>query len=170
MSVTSPAREAPVDLNCQLSLEVDVIFQPDIGNDHDHDVEDFIPQYATPGAACMDIKSAESAILGPGETKVVSAGFRCKIPEGYEMQIRSRSGWARKGLVVANSPGTIDSDYRGTVGVILRNTSDINYIEVNKGDRIAQAALNRTVRVRCVPGVVQEDTERGAGGFGSTGV
>lgn len=130
--------------------------------------EDMIPTYETPGAACVDLKSAEDGYLEPGQTKVISCGFKVAIDPGWEMQIRGRSGLSLHGVRVANSPGTIDSDYRGDVGVVLHNSTHKRYY-IQRGDRIAQACIQRTVRISFTPSVVNADTERGAGGFGSTG-
>ncbi len=134
----------------------------------DAESPEYLPNYSTKGSACMDIRAAETGLIESGQTACISAGFKCRVPDGYEMQIRSRSGKSLDGLVVANSPGTIDSDYRGTVKVLLHNNNEFP-IDIKKGERIAQAILQPTVRVRCVPGVVKNDTERGEGGFGSTG-
>lgn len=152
MSVTLPEREVPV--------EVDIIVEAES--------PEFLPSYSTLGSACMDIRAAESVGIEGGQTVCISAGFRCRVPEGYEMQIRSRSGRALDGLVVANSPGTIDSDYRGTVKVLIHNNTDA-YMSIQRGARIAQASIHQTIRVRCLPGTVPNDTQRGTGGFGSTG-
>lgn len=128
-----------------------------------------LPAYATSGAAGMDVVSAEDLVLQPGARHAVSTGFAMAIPEGYEVQVRPRSGMALKhGITCLNTPGTIDSDYRGEVKIILANLSDRAFA-IARGDRIAQL----------VPAVVQpaqwlevaelEDTARGSGGFGSTG-
>lgn len=131
-----------------------------------------LPKYETTGAAGMDITAAvtEPVVIKPGERKLIPAGFRMAIPFGYECQVRSRSGLAlKKGIVVANAPGTIDSDYRGDVGVILANISNENFT-VARGDRIAQMVF-AAVMVTALDTVDKlSETERGAGGFGSTGV
>ncbi len=109
-------------------------------------------------------------IIAPGETKVVSAGFKVELPKGYEMQVRPRSGnSAKTKLRVANSPGTIDSDYRGIVGVILENIGN-EPIVVFEGDKIAQAIIAEVPEVKLVGVEALSDTQRGEGGFGSSGV
>lgn len=129
-----------------------------------------LPVYKTEGSAGADIYSAEDGVLAPGERRAFSTGLYFSIPEGYEVQIRPRSGLALKhGLTVLNAPGTIDSDYQGEVKIILVNLGDRNY-EVKKGDRIAQMVVNEVHQAQFE---LVEDfsvyTERGAGGFGSTG-
>lgn len=130
-----------------------------------------LPGYATAGSAGMDLRSwlSEPVTLAPGERRLIPTGLYVAIPEGYELQIRPRSGLAlKKGISLVNTPGTIDSDYRGEIGVIMINHSDESF-EVQSGDRICQAVL------ACVPRIVWEpvdelaDSERGAGGFGHTG-
>ncbi|VVT06695.1 deoxyuridinetriphosphatase [Sphingomonas sp. EC-HK361] len=127
------------------------------------------PAYATDGAAGMDIVAAEDVTLAPGARHAVATGFAVAIPPGYEIQVRPRSGLALKhGITCLNTPGTIDSDYRGEVKVILANLGDAPFAVV-RGERIAQL----------VPAAVQpatldlveelDETARGAGGFGSTG-
>lgn len=129
-----------------------------------------LPAYATAGAAGMDVVAAEDLTIAPGARAAVATGFAMAIPQGYEVQVRPRSGLALKhGVTCLNTPGTIDSDYRGEVKVILANLADAPF-PIARGDRIAQL----------VPAVVQhamldevealDDTARGAGGFGSTGV
>lgn len=129
----------------------------------------FLPRYITDGSAGMDLSAISDGIIKKGEIKLLSTGIYMEIPEGYEAQIRPRSGLALKyGITVLNSPGTIDSDYRGEIGVILANFGK-NDFEYKKGDRIAQIVFNRVVRVNFV--VVDEltTTERGDGGFGHSG-
>ena len=129
-----------------------------------------VPTYETPGAAGMDLRSVEDGILKPGERKLVPTGLALAIPEGFEMQVRPRSGLALKsGITVVNAPGTVDSDYRGAVGVILLNTSDVTFI-YSAGDRIAQAVFAPVAKV-FESELVDElpPTARGEGGFGSTG-
>ena len=130
-----------------------------------------LPAYATEGSSGMDIHAAveTSVTITPGETVLIPAGFRIEIPPGYEAQVRPRSGLAIKhGIGVLNSPGTIDSDYRGEVKIILTNFSREDFI-VNRGDRIAQLVVAPVVRA--VWQVVDEvqSTSRGQGGFGHTG-
>jgi dUTP pyrophosphatase len=127
------------------------------------------PIYATEGAAGMDVVAAEDVVLPPGGRHAVATGFAMAIPPGYEVQVRPRSGLALKhGVTCLNTPGTIDSDYRGEVKIILANLGDAPFT-VARGDRIAQlvpAPVQRaTVEVRDA----LDDTARGSGGFGSTG-
>lgn len=133
-------------------------------------VEDaIIPEYKTKGAAGMDVCSVEDVTLQPMEFKIVKTGLAMAIPNGYEVQVRPRSGMACKlGVTVINTPGTIDEDYRGEVGVGLINLSQTEKF-IEKGTRIAQLVVNKVEQP--VIEVVQEldETERGAGGFGSTG-
>ena len=137
------------------------------------DAEDLpLPSYATSNAAGMDLRAAveRSITLLPGERSLVPTGLRMAIPHGYEGQIRPRSGLAlRSGLGMVNSPGTIDSDYRGEIGVIMINWSDTPQV-VSRGDRIAQIVFCPIVRAELEQGAVEKDTQRGAGGFGHTGV
>ena len=130
------------------------------------------PVYSTEGAAGADIKAAPgfSAVIDPGCFLAVPTGIYPEIPEGYEIQVRPRSGLAfRHGVTVLNSPGTIDSDYRGEIKVILINHGKEPFT-VNGGDRIAQLVAARTEMVSFVAADSLSDTERGDGGFGSTGV
>lgn len=127
------------------------------------------PQYATPGSAGVDLCSAEDVELDALERKRVWTGVSVAIPQGYEGQVRPRSGLALKyGLSMVNSPGTIDSDYRGEIGVILVNLGN-ERIVIRKGDRIAQLVFCPIARAEfdCVDQL--EGSDRGAGGFGSTG-
>jgi dUTP pyrophosphatase len=126
------------------------------------------PHYATAGSACFDLRSVEDCTILPGKVKAVSLGFAVSIPEGYEMQIRSRSGLASKGVMVANGIGTIDSDYRGEVKVLLFNSTE-ETIEISAGDRIAQGIVCPVLRTEFVRVASLVETERGKGGFGSTG-
>ena len=129
-----------------------------------------LPAYAHPGDAGMDLKSAEDAIVEPGARLLVHTGLAMALPEGYEAQVRPRSGLALKhGITVLNTPGTIDEGYRGEVGVILFNTGDTAF-KIAKGDRIAQMVIAPVTRARIVETDDLGSTERGAGGFGSTGV
>ena len=132
----------------------------------------FMPTYAAPGDAGADLRAAlplGMVTIYPGERKKICTGMRVAVPEGYEMQIRSRSGLAYSGIVVANSPGTIDSGYRGEIGVILCNISDTPYA-VHHGYKIAQAVIAPVVRAEFELVSELDETERGEGGFGSTGV
>ncbi len=153
------------------------------------DVE--LPEYATAGSAAMDVKAyvkgvqvttyTESnkkyqqlvvdgvpVVVYPRERVLIPLGFKGKIPEGYQVKVLPRSGKALKeGVIVSNSPGTIDSDYPGEWGVILHNTSE-SKLEINHGDKIAQIELQPVYRMQFEEGVVEQTTER-VGGFGSTG-
>ena len=127
-----------------------------------------LPAYASPGAAGLDVVAAESLTLEPGKRHAVATGFALAIPDGYEVQVRPRSGLALKhGITCLNTPGTIDSDYRGEVKVILANLGDAPF-EIVRGERIAQLVPAPVLRARLVETEMLDDTERGAGGFGST--
>jgi dUTP pyrophosphatase len=129
-----------------------------------------MPAYATAGAAGMDICAAENLTLRAGKRHAVATGFAFAIPDGYEVQVRPRSGLALKhGITCLNTPGTIDSDYRGEVKVILANLGDEDFV-INTGDRIAQIVVAPVTQGVLVEVDALDDTERGAGGFGSTGV
>ncbi len=128
-----------------------------------------LPAYATDGAAGMDVVAAESLILRPGARAAVATGFALAIPEGFEVQVRPRSGLALKhGVTCLNTPGTIDSDYRGEVKIILANLGD-EHFEVKRGDRIAQLVPAPVLRAEMAVVDSLDETARGAGGFGSTG-
>lgn len=130
-----------------------------------------LPQYATEMAAGMDVRAALDApvTLLPGQRALIPTGLRVELPQGYEMQIRPRSGLALKhGVTVANAPGTIDADYRGEIGVILINLGNEPFC-VNPGERIGQMVVAQYSRVTWQQVDVLGDTERGAGGFGHTG-
>lgn len=129
-----------------------------------------LPEYQSAGAAGFDIKSIISITLLPGETQVIDTGLFFAIPQGYEMQIRPRSGLAAKyQLTVLNSPGTIDSDYRGELKIILTNLGSSVY-SVAFGDRIAQGVISAVIQCKFKQTSELPPTERGSGGFGSTGV
>ena len=130
-----------------------------------------LPEYQTAGAAGMDLKAdiSEPVVLKPGEVQVISTGLYMAIPEGYEIQVRSRSGLAAKNSIFClNSPGTLDTDWRGNTGVILANFGKNNFV-VNPGDRIAQAVLNKIEKIEWEEVSELDTTERGEGGFGHTG-
>ena len=128
-----------------------------------------LPSYATEHAAGLDVVAAESLTLAPGQRHAVATGFAIAIPHGYEVQVRPRSGLALKyGLTCLNTPGTIDSDYRGEVKVILANLGNEAF-EVVRGERIAQLVPAAVQRARFAEVHELGETERGAGGFGSTG-
>lgn len=133
----------------------------------DHDLP--LPDYATEGAAGIDLCAAEGHRLVPGERRLVGTGFAIALPASCEGQIRPRSGLAAKhGVTVLNAPGTIDADYRGEVKVLLVNLGD-EPVEVAAGDRIAQLVVAPVRRLRLVEVDALPETVRGAGGFGSTG-
>ena len=130
-----------------------------------------LPAYATPGAAGMDAVAAVDTplVLAPGERAAVPTGLAMAIPEGFEVQVRPRSGLAFKhGLTVANAPGTIDSDYRGEVKVLLVNLGP-DPVTIERGMRIAQLVPAAVTRAQLVVVASLDDTKRGSGGFGSTG-
>jgi dUTP pyrophosphatase len=128
-----------------------------------------LPTYATDGAAGMDVVAAEALTLAPGDRAAVATGFAIAIPAGHEVQVRPRSGLALKhGVTCLNTPGTIDSDYRGEVKVILANLGR-EPVEIARGDRIAQLVPAPVLRATLDEVVTLDDTLRGAGGFGSTG-
>ena len=128
-----------------------------------------LPAYATDGAAGMDVCAAEDVELAPGGRHAVATGFALAIPEGYEIQVRPRSGLAFKhGISVPNAPGTIDSDYRGELKVLLINHGSESFA-IHRGDRIGQLVLAPVTRAAFAEVDDLDDTERGAGGFGSTG-
>src|SRR5687767_10787048 len=127
------------------------------------------PTYQTDGAAGMDLRSIEETELAPGERKLVRTGIRIEIPEGHEGQGRPRSGLAlRHGISMVNTPGTIDSDYRGEIAVILINHGQ-DVVKLEKGERIAQLVICPVSRAEIEVASTLESTERGEGGFGSTG-
>lgn len=131
-----------------------------------------LPAYQSRGASGMDVRAAvtEPATLRPGEVKLIPTGLRLAVPEGYEIQVRPRSGLALKhGIIVVNTPGTIDADYRGPVGIILGNLSDREFA-IARGDRIAQLVVQRVERAEVALVETLDDTERGGGGFGSSGL
>ncbi|MDA1194533.1 MAG: dUTP diphosphatase [Planctomycetota bacterium] len=131
-----------------------------------------LPAYATPGAAGLDLLAAIEAplVLEPGARTLVPTGLKIAIPSGFEAQVRPRSGLAlRHGITCPNSPGTIDSDYRGELQVILANTGAAPFM-VERGMRIAQLVFAPVSRAAWVPTPALDATTRGAGGFGSTGV
>lgn len=132
-----------------------------------------LPAYETDGAAGMDLRAAvpEDApmTLAPGQRAVVPTGLKFALPRGHEAQVRARSGLALKhGIICPNAPGTIDSDYRGEVGVILANIGDAPFV-IRRGERVAQLVIARHETADWVEVEHLDDTARGAGGFGSTG-
>lgn len=131
-----------------------------------------LPAYATPESAGMDLRAniTEPVVLHPLERRIIPTGLYIALPPGYEAQVRPRSGLAFKhGITVINSPGTIDSDYRGELGVLLVNLSNEDFT-VKAGERIAQMVIARHEQGEFVEVEELDDTERGAGGYGHTGV
>ncbi|HHZ95790.1 MAG TPA: dUTP diphosphatase [Flavobacteriales bacterium] len=148
--------------NSVQTLEVAVIN----GSKHD------LPIYSTPQSAGLDLRASldNSVVLNPGEHRLIPTGIQLALPPGTEAQVRPRSGLAYKhGVTVLNSPGTIDADYRGDVGVILINHG-VSAFTVEDGERIAQLVLARYVQLDWTEVEILPKTDRGAGGFGSTGV
>jgi dUTP pyrophosphatase len=128
-----------------------------------------LPDYATSGAAGMDVVSAEDVVIAPGARHPVATGFALAIPHGFEIQVRPRSGLALKhGITVPNTPGTIDSDYRGELKVLLINHGSEPFA-IARGDRVAQLVLAPVVQAAWEEVAELDETARGAGGFGSTG-
>lgn len=130
--------------------------------------DSLVPQYKTEGSSGADLYSAEEIDLQPGEIRAICTGIAIEIPEGYEGQIRSRSGLSLEGITVANAPGTIDSDYRGEIKVILQNKSEKAFL-IKKGNRIAQIVFCTYSKASFKMDVIGQ-TERGEKGFGSTGL
>jgi dUTP pyrophosphatase len=131
-----------------------------------------LPQYATAQSAGMDLRAnlSEPVVLRPWKHRLIPTGLHIALPPGYEAQVRPRSGLALKhGISVLNSPGTIDADYRGEVGVLLVNFSDRDFV-VNDGERIAQMVIARHEQGEWIEAVELDATERGEGGYGHTGV
>ncbi|PKP97408.1 MAG: dUTP diphosphatase [Alphaproteobacteria bacterium HGW-Alphaproteobacteria-15] len=128
-----------------------------------------LPAYATSGAAGMDVVSAEDVVIAPGARHAVATGLAVAIPQGFEIQVRPRSGLTLKhGITVPNTPGTIDSDYRGELKVILINLGNEAFT-IQRGDRVAQLVLAPVVQAAWDEVAELDATDRGAGGFGSTG-
>jgi len=129
-----------------------------------------IPSFAHKGDAGADICSCEDYIIAPGERKIIRTGLKVEVPQGYELQIRPRSGISLKTpLIIPNSPGTIDSGYRGEVGVIMWNTGESPY-KIKCGDRIAQIIVNKIPKVEHVEVKRLSKSKRNENGFGSTGI
>lgn len=130
-----------------------------------------LPEYATASSAGMDIRAmlGEPVVLMPGQRTLVPTGLKVEIPDGYEMQLRPRSGLAlRNGITLVNTPGTIDADYRGEIGVILINLSQEPFT-INPGERICQAVVAPVVHIQWEEASDLTESERGAGGFGHSG-
>lgn len=129
------------------------------------------PEYATEDAAGMDLRSTRAVTLQPGERALVPTGLRVVIPHGFEGQVRPRSGLAlKKGIALVNSPGTIDADYRGEIGIIMINHGQ-EEVRLDKGERIAQLVICPVIQaqIEVVDSLDGHETDRGEGGFGSTG-
>ncbi len=128
-----------------------------------------LPSYQTADSAGLDLRADEGCTLAPGERRLVPTGLALEVPPGHEGQVRPRSGLAlRHGIAMVNAPGTVDADYRGEVGVILVNLGQEPF-EVKRGDRIAQLVVAPVVRVRVEEAEDLAGSDRGVGGFGSTG-
>ena len=131
-----------------------------------------LPNYSTPSAAGMDLRAniSEKINLKPLERKIINTGIFIQLPTGYEAQVRPRSGLAfKKGITVLNSPGTIDADYRGEVGVIVVNLSSEEFV-IEDGERIAQMVISKHEKANWIETKILDASERGVGGFGSTGI
>jgi dUTP pyrophosphatase len=130
-----------------------------------------LPQYATPGSAGMDLSAAaeRDVVLAPGKRAMIPTGISIELPDGFEAQVRPRSGLAAKnGITVLNTPGTVDSDYRGEINVVLINLGEVPFV-VTRGMRIAQLIIAQHERAVLVENETLSETARGAGGHGSTG-
>lgn len=134
-----------------------------------------LPTYAHDGDAGMDVYAVDDVKLQDSRPTIVSTGLVAEIPNGYEIQVRPRSGLATKGVTVWNSPGTIDQGYTGIIGIILcylspnKDETTVKYFDIKKGDRIAQLVISKVTRAEIVEVDKVSETERGSGGFGSTG-
>ena len=131
-----------------------------------------LPQYATPMSAGMDLRAFtdQPITILPGERKLIHSGINIQLPEGYELQVRPRSGLALKhGITLTNAPGTVDADYRGDVGAIVHNLGTEPFV-VNNGDRICQIVAKEYVKIEWEETDSLDSTERGEGGFNSTGI
>lgn len=135
-----------------------------------------LPSYAHDGDAGMDVYAIEDVRLQDSKPTIVSTGLVAEIPTGYEIQVRPRSGLSTKGVTVWNSPGTIDSGYKGVIGIILcylspnKDETTVRWFDIHKGDRIAQLVIAPVTRAEVVEVREVSETDRGTGGFGSTGV
>lgn len=130
----------------------------------------YIPKYQTSGAAGFDLHSIEDTTISSGQSRLIKTGLAMAIEDGYELQIRPRSGLALKnGITVLNTPGTIDSDYRGEIMVLLINHSKQDFI-IKKGDRIAQGVVSKVYQADFIEMPELDHTQRGSGGFGSSGI
>ena len=132
--------------------------------------DNLLPEYETPGAAGLDVKCVEAFTIDPGGRHLAKTGLYVEIPYGYEIEVRPRSGLALKhGVTVLNTPGTVDADYRGEIGVILINHGPRS-VSFAAGDRIAQLVLCKVERIEWLPTDSLTGTKRGENGFGSTGI
>lgn len=137
-----------------------------------HNLDLPLPRYETSQSAGMDLQAAvqNTVVIQPGERGLVPTGLKIALPDGFEAQIRPRSGLAlKKGITLPNSPGTIDADYRGELGIILLNTGNEPFV-IERGDRIAQMIIAPVIQATWMEAESLEETARGEGGFGSTGV
>ncbi|MFH1490646.1 MAG: dUTP diphosphatase [Pseudomonadota bacterium] len=156
-----------MNLGCKLSQGIPIKFKRLKNN-----IDLPLPGYETAGSAGMDLRAAvdEEVILRPGEIRRIPTGLAVSIPKGFEAQLRARSGLALKyGIGMVNAPGTIDSDYRGEIGLILINWGQRPFT-IHRGDRIAQMLINRVYRADIIEVDTLDATERGKGGFGSSGM
>lgn len=132
-----------------------------------------LPVRAHPTDAGWDVFACEPCCIRGGSVGLVTIGLKCCIPEGWEIQVRCRGSMARQGFIVANSPGTVDSGYRGEIKVIIANLKDGNYeandLMINKGDKIAQLIFSPTYDITLLEGEVKQDSDRNSNAFGSTG-
>lgn len=129
-----------------------------------------LPEYKTPGSSGLDVRAVRGGVIKAGKWAIISTGLHVEIPKGYEIQVRSRSGLAfRQGIFVMNSPGTIDSDYRGEIKIILANFSENDFV-VRREDRVAQLVVSKVEKAKFIPVENISDTVRGVGGFGHTGI
>jgi dUTP pyrophosphatase len=130
--------------------------------------ENALPQYSTDGAFAKDLRSNQNIIINRFDTVIVKTDLYMALPEEYALRIVPRSGLGSKGIIITNSPGTIDSDYRGNIGIIITNLSKEAF-SISKGDRIAQCYLEKKIPFEFVSVNELDETDRGEGGFGSTG-
>ena len=154
-------------INDRYGLKYKLIVNVKIVNQSGH----ALPDYSTANSAGMDLRAKlETPVtLKPMKRRLIPTGLYVELPEGYEAQIRPRSGLAlKKGISIVNTPGTIDADYRGEIGIILINLSDSDFV-VKNGERICQMVINRVEKISWSEVSSLEDSERGAGGFGHTG-
>ena len=168
VSVKNNQKKEKEKMSTKVRIEMDL----NLSEKENFTVKDFIPFKAHENDAAYDIMAADDCVIDPLDTKLVSAGFRIQLEPGYEAQIRPRSGNAlKKKLQVANSPGTIDCGYTGIVGVIIFNASSTEKLNIAKGEKIAQMVIAKLPSVEMeIVTSIDKDTDRGEGGFGSTGL